>query len=81
MRNLILVCSRHHTLIHTDGIQLTLHPDRTLHVHTSDGTHIPHHPTLHTAPAAELPAGQFTASGGDRLDLDHAVWVLRQQAA
>ncbi len=81
MCNLILVCARHHTLIHTDGIQLTLHPDRTLHVHNRDGTHVPHHPTLHTAPAAELPAGQFTPSGGDRLDLDHAVWVLRQQAA
>ena len=81
MWNLILVCPRQHSLIHADGIQLTLHPDRTLHVYTSDGTHVPHHPTLHTAPAAELPAGQFTASGGDRLDLDHAVWVLRQQAA
>lgn len=81
LANLILVCARHHTLIHADGIQLSLHPDRTLQVHTSDGTDVPHHPTLRVAPAAELPAGRFTPRAGDRLDLDHAVWVLRQQAA
>ncbi|MCU1621828.1 MAG: endonuclease [Frankiales bacterium] len=81
LANLVLVCSRHHTLIHVEGVQLVLRADRTLEVRTSDGVHVPHRPTLRVAPADQLPAAAFTPSSGDRLDLDHAVWVLRQQAA
>lgn len=36
--NLLLVCSRHHILIHQHGFQLTLQDDRTLQVRTADGT-------------------------------------------
>jgi pseudouridine-5'-phosphate glycosidase len=81
LSNLVLVCSRHHTLVHAEGFQLILNADRTLEVRTADGVPVLHHPTLRVAAAAELPAATFTPSAGGRLDLDHAVWVLRQQAA
>jgi hypothetical protein len=86
--NLLLVCSRHHTLIHRDGYQLVLHPDRTLTVHTTDGTRLLHHPALPWAPADDLdPTGAIgpdtlpTDWNGDRMDLDHVAWVLCQHAA
>jgi hypothetical protein len=81
LANLVLVCSRHHTLIHADGYQLQLRTDRTLEVRTADGTRLLHHPALRIAAAAELPSATFTPSAGGRLELDQAVWVLRQQAA
>ncbi|MCW2600335.1 MAG: endonuclease [Frankiales bacterium] len=88
LHNLILVCSRHHTLIHAQGFQLTLHPDRTLSVTTTEGVAVLHHPALPWRPAQELdPTGDVSAEtlppqwNGDRLNLDHAVWVLMQQAA
>jgi hypothetical protein len=81
LSNLILVCSRHHTLIHAEGFQLVLRADRTLEVRTADGTRVLHHPARQVGDAAQLPAGHLTAPSGDRLDLDYAVFVLRQQAA
>lgn len=82
LANLILVCSRHHTLIHAEGFQLTLHPDRTLDVRTADDVPVLHHPALRKGNAEELPTGvRITTPSGDRLDLDYAVWVLRQHAA
>jgi hypothetical protein len=81
LANLVLVCSRHHTLIHSEGFRLVLRADRSVEVRTADGVRVLHHPTIRVAPAAELPAASFTTSPGDRLDLSHAVWVLRQQAA
>ncbi len=32
----MLLCSRHHTLVHQQGFRLTLHPDRRLEVITAD---------------------------------------------
>jgi hypothetical protein len=81
LANLVLVCSRHHTLLHTEGFQLTLRADRSLDVRTADNVRILHHPARQASHPDELPAATFTPSDGSRLDLDHAVWVLRQQAA
>ncbi len=88
LANLVLVCSRHHTLIHQLDFQLTLHPDRTLTVKTADGVPV----IQHTAPPAQSaaaldPAGIITATTlppmvtGDRLDLHYVVAVLMQHAA
>ena len=82
LSNLVLVCSRHHTLIHAEGFQLTLRADRTLEVRTADDVPVLHHPAVLRGNAEELPTGvRITAPSGDKLDLDHAVYVLRNQAA
>jgi hypothetical protein len=88
LANLILVCSRHHTLIHRDGYQLTLRADRTLEVRHADGTVIPHRLTLPWAPADELdPAGLIgpdtlpTAWTGEPMDLGYVVNVMLPHAA
>jgi len=54
LANLVLVCGRHHTLLHTQGFQLTLHPDRTIIVTTADGAAVPHHPELPWGEAEQL---------------------------
>ena len=86
LSNLLLLCSRHHTLVHRDGYQLSLRADRRLRVRTADGQ-----PMLHRPPLPRHPAdGLGTAIGPDtlppqvtdaRLDLHYAVSVLMQQAA
>ena len=88
LANLILLCSRHHTLVHAQGFQLQLHRDRSLTVTTADGVTVPHHPALPWRPAEELDtAGNVKATTlpptvvGQRLDLDYAVSVVLQQAA
>jgi hypothetical protein len=84
--NLVLVCSRHHTLIHAQGFRLQLDPDRRLLVATADGVPIQPHPVLPWRCATELDA----SIGPDvlppdlvdaHLDLRYAVSVLMQQAA
>jgi len=87
LANLILVCARHHTLIHAQNFQLTLHPDRTLTVATADGVRVLHHPALPWRPADELdPHCDITPTtlppqATDQLHLHYAVGVLMQQAA
>jgi hypothetical protein len=54
---------------------------RTLQVSTAQGVCIHHHPALPVGEATELPDGQLIAASGQRLDLEFAVWALRQQAA
>ena len=88
LADLVLVCARHHTLIHQHGFVLRLDDERRLHVETADGTAVLHHPALPWQPAAELdperavdaetlPPDHVTA----RLDLGYAVMVLAQQSA
>jgi hypothetical protein len=88
--NLVLVCSRHHTLIHTQGFQLRLHPDRRLDVRTADGARIVHHPAQPWGDPAALATGcgQLVSAEAlppdrcdTRLDLHYAVSVLIAQAA
>lgn len=44
--NLVLLCSRHHTLVHSQGFSLVLHPDRRLAVTMAEGVPVLHHPGL-----------------------------------
>ncbi len=88
LANLVLLCSRHHTVVHAEGFQLVLDPDsRGLTVTTSDGVLVPSRHPLPWQPAAALdPTGRITATTAahttfDRLDLHYAVSVLMQQAA
>ncbi|MDP9219224.1 MAG: HNH endonuclease [Actinomycetota bacterium] len=87
LANLILVCPRHHTLIHDQHHDLTLHPDRHLTITTANGTSVPHRPPPPWQPAGHLdPGSQITPdtlppNACDRLHLHYAVAVLMQQAA
>jgi len=49
LANLLPVCVGHHHKIHDDNWQLTLQPDRTLHINLPDGT------TMTTGPPARAP--------------------------
>jgi hypothetical protein len=88
--NLVLVCSRHHTLIHTQGFTLTLHPDRRLDVHTPHGAAILHHPAQPWGDPTALAKGRGQLISvdtlppehcTDRIDLGYVVNVLLAQAA
>ena len=88
LANLALVCSRHHTLIHTERYQLVLHPDRRLTVTTAAGVPVPHRPALPWRSAQELdPERRIGAHtlptrwDGSPMDLGHVAWVLTQHAA
>jgi hypothetical protein len=84
----VLVCSRHHTQIHSQGFRLTLHPDRRLEVRTTDGVQILHLPTPPWGGPAELdPTRRIStdtitpAVFEPRMDLGHVVSVLLAQAS
>jgi hypothetical protein len=88
--NLVLVCSRHHTLIHAQGFSLVLHPDRRLDVRTADGVAIVHHPAQPWGDPAALAqgCGQFVAAEtlppdhcSARMELGYVVSVLLAQAS
>jgi hypothetical protein len=90
LSNLVLVCSRHHTLIHTQGFQLVLHADRRLVVATADGVPVLHRPAqpwgdpadLATGRGHDVPAGALTPPFYEsRLDLRYVVSVVMAQAA
>jgi hypothetical protein len=88
LANLVLVCSRHHTLIHANGIRLTLNPtSRTLTVTTANGTPVPHRHQWPYQPAEELDPNTainpvtLPPHAYDKLDLHYAVEVLMQHAA
>ena len=85
LANLVLVCPRHHTLIHREGFQLELDSDRRLQVRTREGTPVLHHPGLPwdtreidiAIDADSLPPDSIEA----RMDLGYVVSVVMQQAA
>ena len=84
MWNLVLVSSRHHTLIHTEGFQLVLSPDRTLTIRTAQDIPVPHHPELPQQPAQDLDqsVAPFTSGWqGDRFDLGYVVMVMAQHSS
>lgn len=88
LANLVLICSRHHTLIHAHGFALTLRDDRALDVTTADGVPIRRLQPLPWRPASELdPQRRITARTlppehvVGRIDLDYAVPVVSQQSA
>jgi hypothetical protein len=88
LANLVLVCGRHHTLLHQLGFTLVLQPDRTLSVTTPEGVPLLHHPAHPWRPAAELDPQRRIGPDTlppehvvSRIDLGYAVMVLAQQAA
>ena len=90
LANLVLVCSRHHTVLHAEGFGLTLHPDRSLDVRTADGTPVRHHPAQPWGDPAALATGRGRRVSAETLPPDHshprlalhyAVSVLMAQAA
>lgn len=88
LSNLLLLCSRHHTLVHAQGFQLRLKGDRSLEVATADDVRVLHHPTLPWQRAAELDPGHDVSAETlppdriqPRVDLGYAIMVLSQQAA
>ncbi len=88
LSNLVLQCSRHHTLVHSEGFRLSLHPTRrTLTVTTRKGAVIKHRQPLPWRPAGELDPHRVIGPKTlpptvlDRLDLHYAVSVLLQHAA
>ena len=83
LANLLLVCSRHHTLIHDEGFQLVLSADRTLTVRTAADIPVPHHPTPPPAQAGRLDAtiAPYQSEwANDPFNLSHVVWVLLQHS-
>jgi hypothetical protein len=85
---LVLLCGRHHQLIHDGRFTMTLHLDRTLTVRAADGTLLPARPDLPISSAEELdPDGRITTDtcpnpwAVDRLHLAYAVGVLVHLAA
>ena len=90
LANLVLVCSRHHTLIHAAGFQLELHLDRRLEVRTADGVPVLHHPAQPWGDPTTLAAGCGQLVSAEtlppdhtdgRLDLHYAITVLLRQAS
>jgi hypothetical protein len=86
--NLVLVCGRHHTLVHQLGFVLVLHPDRTLTVTTAEGVPVLHLPGIPWRSAAELdperriqPDTLPPDNVVSRTDIGYAVMVLAQQSA
>ena len=83
----MLVCARHHTLIHSQGFRLVLHPDRRLEVTTADGVKLLHHPALAWGDPAALAVDRVSAGTlppdhvEPRIDLGYIVNVLVAQAS
>ncbi|MDQ2722161.1 MAG: HNH endonuclease [Actinomycetota bacterium] len=71
LANLLPLCSRHHTLVHAQGFQLRLHPDRSLTVRTTDGTAVLHHPSLPWHPAEEPEAATPASTKTDGVNHNH----------
>jgi hypothetical protein len=85
--NLVLLCARHHTLVHHQGFRLVLHPDRRLGVWTADGVPVVHLPTLpwgdpdQLDPARRIGADTITPPRfRPGMDLGYVVSVLVAQA-
>jgi hypothetical protein len=86
--NMVLLCGRHHTLVHQLGFSLVLHPDRKLTVTTAEGVPVLHHPGVPWRPAVELDPERRIDAGTlppdhvvARVDIGYAVMVLAQQSA
>ncbi|MDT7572382.1 MAG: hypothetical protein QOE05_2556 [Actinomycetota bacterium] len=81
--NMILLCSRHHTIVHQQHFQLVLHPDRRLEVATSEVARVLHHPALPWGDRERLESSARLARDATdaRMDLGYVVNVLLHQAA
>jgi hypothetical protein len=82
--NLISLCRYHHGLIHHNGYQIGTQAPGVFTFHRPDGKQIPDSPPL-PEPNGQLwdvhdaeitPETIIPPWYGERLDLDHAIWVL-----
>jgi hypothetical protein len=83
LTNLILLCEAHHVIVHELGYLITVVPGGGFAFTRADGTPVPASPPLpaasgdiaacHDAPITSdtIIPGWY----GDKLDLDHAIWV------
>ncbi len=89
LANLISLCKYHHTLVHERGYLIAAARDGTFTFHRPDGTAIPASPALPTVDGAIdgchdadiTPGTIIPAWYGERLDLDHAIYVCFANAA
>lgn len=85
LANLVLLCTKHHRLLHNAGYSLALDPQRNLSVTTADGTRVDHCPPLPDAPAEALPSADPCTLDrqylGDRFDLGYVVNTMLSHAA
>ena len=89
LANLISLCKYHHTLVHERGYLIAAARAGTFTFHRPDGTAIPASPALPTVDGAIdgchdadiTPGTIIPAWYGERLDLDHAIYVCFANAA
>ncbi len=85
LSNLVLLCTKHHQLLHTQGYVLTLDSDRNLSVSHADGTPLRHGPDLRSASAEALPPADPSTLDRDcrgaPFDLGYVVNVMLAHAA
>jgi hypothetical protein len=79
--NLVMLCRRHHRLVHEGGFAIERGPtDGSLVFRRPDGVPLEASPTLPPAPAGisapELGAGPLRAGSGERMNLDYAVLAM-----
>jgi hypothetical protein len=87
--NLVLLCRRHHRLVHEEGWKVRMHPGGGVRFHRPDGSLLPEVPPASTVPADPVPQLErrhrelaidpwtpIPSWNGERLDLDYAVLVL-----
>jgi hypothetical protein len=88
LRNLIMICRRHHRYVHEGGYRVVADRIGGFAFHRPDGLPIPDVPSGpggRPNAVAELHSAVITSEttvpnwNGDRLDLDYAVWVFTQK--
>jgi hypothetical protein len=87
--DMVLLCSHHHHLVHEGGFTLRREADGRLVTRAPAGWEVDNQPTPTAAAAPDLVSAQdqlrlstdtlTTEWSGDRLDVNHVVWVLLQQ--
>jgi Domain of unknown function (DUF397) len=83
LANLILLCEAHHVIVHELGYLITAQPGGTFAFTRADGTLLPASPPLPPASGnitachhAAITADTIVPNWhGERLDLDHTIWV------
>jgi len=88
LENMISLCPYHHKLVHERGYLTAAQPGGTFAFYRSDGTALPNSPPLPAAEGAidDTHDAEITAETiippwyGERLDLDHAIYICLANA-